>query len=94
MNYCSKQTQSNPIANQPSHFSKFLSKTPIFLYFPTFFLLFSSLFKFCRPSSIFCPPFPVFCPPFCNLGGISPAKNPAKRFDRAIIFIRIRSFQW
>jgi hypothetical protein len=26
-------------------------------------------------------------------GGLIPAKNPAKRFDRAIIFIRIYGFQ-
>ena len=47
---CSKQTQSNPIANQPPHFSKFLSKTPIFLIFYPFSSPFS--FVFCRLSSL------------------------------------------
>jgi len=39
-----KQTQSNPIANQPPHFSKKLPKTPIFL----IFYLFSSVFSIFR----------------------------------------------
>jgi len=42
-----KQTQSNPIANQPPHFSKFPSKTSYFLIFLPFFLPFSFRFLFC-----------------------------------------------
>jgi hypothetical protein len=39
----SKQTQSNPIANQPTHFSKFPPKTSVFLIFYLFLFSFSPL---------------------------------------------------